>query len=170
MSSSARSLEHSVSTSTGDFLSYQLTSLLQDHINRLFESAKAMCELVSLRLSRFQAHYRFSLYRHGAPDQQVWPPRANPSICRCQRAYPDLSVLDFDLAPLQVAVSPFPRLGFLQQNMQHSEDVHIRLIISRGVKNTPHQNPLSTIGVSLARPPSLDASPLPLDLLPLRFL
>lgn len=32
-------------------------------------------------------------------------------------------------------------------SMQTSDDVHIRLIVSRGLKETPHQNPKSTIGV-----------------------
>jgi len=32
--------------------------------------------------------------------------------------------------------------------MQTSDDVHVRLVVSRGLKDTPHQNPRATIGVS----------------------
>ncbi|KAI9639153.1 aminotransferase [Dioszegia hungarica] len=34
-------------------------------------------------------------------------------------------------------------------DMQTSDDVHIRLMVSRGLKRTPHQNPASTIGLPL---------------------
>ncbi|GAA6003270.1 hypothetical protein JCM10207_001835 [Rhodosporidiobolus poonsookiae] len=33
--------------------------------------------------------------------------------------------------------------------METSDDVHIRLVVSRGLKDTPHQNPKSTIGAPL---------------------
>ena len=36
----------------------------------------------------------------------------------------------------------------LGQGMQDSNDIHIRLMVSRGLKDTPHQNPKATIGVS----------------------
>jgi branched-chain amino acid aminotransferase len=32
--------------------------------------------------------------------------------------------------------------------METSDDVHVRLVVSRGLKDTPHQNPRATIGVS----------------------
>lgn len=35
------------------------------------------------------------------------------------------------------------------QNMTDSEDIHIRMMISRGLKATPHQNPRFTIGLPL---------------------
>ncbi|GJN91368.1 hypothetical protein Rhopal_004389-T1 [Rhodotorula paludigena] len=34
-------------------------------------------------------------------------------------------------------------------SMQTSDDVHIRLVVSRGLKETPHQNPKSTVGAPL---------------------
>jgi branched-chain amino acid aminotransferase len=43
-----------------------------------------------------------------------------------------------------------------EENMSDSEDIHIRLMVSRGLKDTPHQNPRSTIGVSLIPRPFHD--------------
>ncbi|GAA5832210.1 hypothetical protein JCM3766R1_002336 [Sporobolomyces carnicolor] len=34
-------------------------------------------------------------------------------------------------------------------DMQTSDDVHVRLVVSRGLKDTPHQNPRATIGAPL---------------------
>lgn len=33
--------------------------------------------------------------------------------------------------------------------MADSEDIHIRMMISRGLKSTPHQNPRFTVGLPL---------------------
>ncbi|WWC72305.1 uncharacterized protein I206_106267 [Kwoniella pini CBS 10737] len=70
----------------------------KEHINRLFESAKAM--YMDLELSRFQ-------------------------------------LLEYIYETIDA------------NNMNSSDDVHIRLMVSRGLKDTPHQNPRSTIGAPL---------------------
>ncbi|OCF54008.1 hypothetical protein L486_08486 [Kwoniella mangroviensis CBS 10435] len=70
----------------------------KEHIDRLFESAKAM--FMNLELSRVQL---------------------------LQYLYETIDA----------------------NNMNMSDDVHIRLMVSRGLKDTPHQNPRSTIGAPL---------------------
>lgn len=103
-------------------------------------------------LFRLRAHSFLIFRRHGPPNLQIRSSRAHPSVSRRQRtpSSPALFKLALPLFVKSLTSSlSLPRISL--QNMQDSEDVHIRLIISRGVKNTPHQNPLSTVGVSSIR-------------------